>query len=74
MDRYSRYNYQRNVPENRLYKSTEYKPESALDRFVISRVAIRNGLIDNVIQEQCNEDILKLIDKNIKDVLSKTFP
>lgn len=42
MNEYSRYNYQKGIPENRLYSGTRYDIESPLDEYIVATKRIRD--------------------------------
>lgn len=75
MNLVARWNLQHNVKEDKSYQWTDYTPEDSLDRYILAKVEIRNGLNDRLIMDanayngviiQITEDIEKALEGIIK--------
>ena len=83
MNEYSRYNYQKGIPENRLYSGTRYDIESPLDEYIVATKRIRDRFqqerkekqeqeaLEKYIQEQVEKALEDCLEKSLSSVLEK---
>ena len=77
----ARINYQKGIPENKMYEWTDYTVQSFLDAWVVAHTENRRRIQERLrekqqqeaLKEYIKDDVKKELDKTVKSVLTDTF-